>query len=93
MKIRSRRSQPVISYDEAATPVLDESQSQFCSIDDGAVRLLAPAGSGKTYALLHRCVSLTERSDKTKPRFLVFTFTRAARDRLRDRLTRIGGDR
>lgn len=70
----------------SAAPVLDASQAEFCAIDGGPVRLLAPAGSGKTYSLLHRCKALAERSDKTKPRFLVFTFTRAARDELRDRL-------
>jgi len=66
--------------------VLDPSQRRFCSIDDGAVRLLAPAGSGKTHSLLWRCKTLAERSDRVKPRFLVFTFTRAAREELRDRL-------
>ena len=65
---------------------LDDSQQHFCSVDDGAIRLLAPAGSGKTHALLWRCRALAERSGLTKPRFLVFTFTRAARDELRDRL-------
>jgi DNA helicase-2/ATP-dependent DNA helicase PcrA len=65
---------------------LDDSQKKFCLMDGGAVRLLAPAGSGKTLSLLWRCRALAERSDKTKPRFLVFTFTRAARDELRDRL-------
>jgi len=31
-------------------------------------------------------MTLAQRSDKVKPRFLIFTFTRAARDELRDRL-------
>jgi DNA helicase-2/ATP-dependent DNA helicase PcrA len=65
---------------------LDESQRRFCALDDGSIRLLAPAGSGKTHSLLHRCRALAERSDKLRPRFLVFTFTRAARDELRERL-------
>lgn len=65
---------------------LDPSQQQFCDLDGGAVRLLAPAGSGKTQSLLHRCRALAERSGRTKPRFLIFTFTRAARDELHDRL-------
>lgn len=75
-----------INFQDSLNPPLDSSQSQFCAIEDGSVRLLAPAGSGKTYALLHRCKYLAERSEKIKPRFLVFTFTRAARDELRDRL-------
>ena len=65
---------------------LDESQRQFCSIDGDSIRLLAPAGSGKTHSLLWRCKALLELSPKTKPRFLLFTFTRAARDELRDRI-------
>lgn len=65
---------------------LDPSQSHFCSIADSSVRLLAPAGSGKTHSLLHRCKALVEHSEKIKPRFLMFTFTRAARDELRDRV-------
>lgn len=65
---------------------LDESQRQFCSSDGDSIRLLAPAGSGKTHSLLWRCKALLELSPKTKPRFLLFTFTRAARDELRDRI-------
>ena len=65
---------------------LDSSQQEFCALEDGAIRLLAPAGSGKTHSLLWRCRELAERSDKVKPRFLVFTFTRAAREELWDRL-------
>ncbi len=66
--------------------MLDDSQKQFCAIEGGRIRLLAPAGSGKTLSLLWRCRALAERSGMTKPRFIVFTFTRAARDELRDRL-------
>ncbi len=65
--------------------VLDDSQKQFCSDPSGAIRLLAPAGSGKTYSLLWRCLYLNEISNG-EDRFLIFTFTRAARDELRDRL-------
>lgn len=65
---------------------LDDSQRTFCTIEDGAVRLLAPAGSGKTHSLLWRCWALAERSKDAKLRFLIFTFTRAAREELRDRL-------
>jgi len=64
---------------------LDDSQKQFCADPRGAVRLLAPAGCGKTYSLLWRCLNLYNIS-KEKPRFLVFTFTRVARDELRERL-------
>lgn len=65
---------------------LDDSQRAFCLAPGRAVRLLAPAGSGKTYSLLWRCLHLLETTVDTNPRFLIFTFTRAARDELRDRL-------
>jgi len=65
---------------------LDDSQLDFCNLEASHIRLLAPAGSGKTLSLLHRCKTLAERSPATKPRFLIFTFTRSARDELTDRL-------
>lgn len=74
------------SVEPSFSPSLDQSQLDFCTKDDVPVRLLAPAGSGKTTSLLHRCRVLAEVSDKTKPRFLVLTFTRSARDELNDRL-------
>jgi len=64
---------------------LDDSQRRFCSDPYRAIRLLAPAGSGKTYSLLWRCLNLYETSDEEQ-RFLIFTFTRTARDELWDRL-------
>ena len=68
---------------------LDKEQKRFCELEGGAVRLLAPAGCGKTLSLLYRCLHLAEKSSLEKPRFLIFTFTRAARDELRDRLRQI----
>lgn len=67
-------------------PGLDPVQLAFAQDPDTAVRLLAPAGSGKTHSLLWRCLHRAEASGKANPRFLLFTFTRAARDELRDRL-------
>ncbi|OPX24542.1 MAG: hypothetical protein B1H05_04990 [Candidatus Cloacimonas sp. 4484_140] len=65
---------------------LDESQERFCTSTASHVRLLAPAGSGKTLSLLWRCKRIAElQTDKTQ-RFLIFTFTRVARDELRYRL-------
>ena len=64
---------------------LDASQLRFCNERSSNVRLLAPAGSGKTTSLLWRCRMLSDaKSDSA--RFLVFTFTRAARDELRERI-------
>ena len=66
----------------------DPSQKKFCESADNFVRLLAPAGSGKTLSLLGRCLWLFEnKRGADKPRFLIFTFTRAARDELRDRVS------
>jgi DNA helicase II / ATP-dependent DNA helicase PcrA len=65
---------------------LDEYQQRFCQAPSGNFRLLAPAGSGKTQSLLWRCAELHRRAD-AKGRFLVVTFTRAARDELRARLS------
>ena len=65
---------------------LDSSQQQFSESDATHLRLLAPAGSGKTISLLWRCKRLhQQRQDRTQ-RFLLFTFTRVARDELRQRL-------
>ena len=65
---------------------LDEFQLPFAQDSRRALRLLAPAGSGKTHSLLWRCVQQWESAKKTKPRFLIFTFTKAARDELQDRI-------
>ena len=67
-------------------PKLDQSQQQFCEAPEGNIRLLAPAGCGKTLCLLYRCKHLAERSRRQRPRFLVVTFTRAARDELKARI-------
>jgi DNA helicase-2/ATP-dependent DNA helicase PcrA len=64
---------------------LDEFQRAFIEAGPGNIRLLAPAGSGKTQSLLWRCNEI-HRSTDGKGRFLVVTFTRAARDELRKRL-------
>lgn len=70
------------------TQQLDASQRQFCEAPAGNIRLLAPAGCGKTLCLLHRCKHLA-RQNRQRPRFLFVTFTRAARDEL---LARINAD-
>ena len=68
---------------------LDQYQQKFCLAPSQAhLRLLAPAGCGKTFCLLARCQRLGEiatLSNRTV-RFLVVTFTRAARDELETRL-------
>lgn len=64
---------------------LDHSQLEFCNSPSRNIRLLAPAGCGKTFSLLHRCRKLFEGSDSTH-RFLVVTFTKTATAELRERL-------
>lgn len=64
---------------------LDETQTAFVDARESDIRLLAPAGSGKTLSLLHRCVELDTRADGGSS-FLIVSFTRAARDELRARL-------
>lgn len=65
---------------------LDEFQLPFAQDTKRSLRLLAPAGSGKTHSLLWRCVQQWKSAKKSKPRFLLFTFTKAARDELKYRL-------
>src|SRR4051794_34576925 len=65
---------------------LDRSQLDFCNAPATNLRLLAPAGCGKTLSLLHRCKLLAEREERQRPRFLIVTFTVAARDELKTRL-------
>lgn len=66
---------------------LDQSQLDFVRSKERNIRLLAPAGCGKTTALLYRCLELARRSNG-KPRFLIVTFTKAAAAELKERLVR-----
>ena len=65
---------------------LNESQKNFCSSRVSCIRLLAPAGCGKTASLLYRCLHLLRRAGNSSPRFLIVTFTRTATVELVDRL-------
>ena len=66
--------------------LLDNSQREFCQAPVGNIRLLAPAGCGKTLCLLYRCKHLAQQSTSKRQRFLIVTFTRAARDELQSRI-------
>lgn len=61
---------------------LNRSQRKFCKEQDKKnLRLLAPAGCGKTYSILWRCRCILEnrkREGKPEPNFLVVTFTHSA---------------
>ncbi|MCY4079593.1 MAG: ATP-dependent helicase [Caldilineaceae bacterium] len=63
---------------------LDSSQLQFCRSKESNIRLLAPAGCGKTSSLLYRCSSLMSSSSNSL-RFLIITFTNAAAEEVKDR--------
>ena len=64
---------------------LNKSQQNFINCQDEFSRALAPAGSGKTATLLWKCLEDAKASD-LKNKYLIFTFTRVARDELRDRI-------
>src|SRR5690554_313517 len=66
---------------------VDISQKEFIETSFENIRLLAPAGSGKTLSILWRCKYLFEKYPEKPQRFLIFTFTRVARDELFDRLS------
>ena len=68
------------------TAQLNEAQTAFCEAPAGNIRLLAPAGCGKTLSILHRCLHLAQQGGQSRPRSLVVAFTRAARDELQSRL-------
>ena len=63
---------------------LDPSQLQFCRSTESNIRLLAPAGCGKTSSLLSRCSTLISQSSSSI-RFLIITFTNAAAEEVKDR--------
>ena len=69
---------------------LNTTQKKFCKVPYGKnVRLLAPAGSGKTFALLWRCKYISEKCKEKElpdPRFLLIAFTRAAKLEMESRM-------
>ncbi len=76
--------------DSCADTILNRNQKKFCKRPSGKnIRLLAPAGSGKTFSLLWRCKYIAEdhkSRGKVPPYFLIVTFTRAACLELENRL-------
>ena len=69
---------------------LNRSQKKFCNLPANKnVRLLAPAGSGKTYSLLWRCRYIADKAKEkgeTSPFFLLISFTRSAKLEMEYRL-------
>lgn len=66
---------------------LNQKQKDFCQDTNLKLRLLAPAGSGKTKSLLHRCLTQKKIYGADDPQgFLIFTFTKPASEELSARL-------
>ena len=66
---------------------LDESQKAFVEAPiDQNIRLLAPAGCGKTLCLLHRCKHVMQQAGSDTPKFLILTFTGTAGKELERRI-------
>lgn len=61
---------------------LTQSQSNFVFSNDKFIRLLAPAGCGKTSVLIEKARNI--RKNNPKSRIMIFTFTRGAADELRE---------
>jgi DNA helicase II / ATP-dependent DNA helicase PcrA len=74
-----------IDYDDQLK--LDKYQMSFIQSKDKNLRLLAPAGSGKTTALLYRCKYLYEKKMDPNQTFLIITFTNVAKDALENKLS------
>ena len=76
--------------DSVDDTTLNRNQKKFCKRPSSKnIRLLAPAGSGKTYSLLWRCKYIVDdhrRKGKIPPYFLILTFTRAACNELEERI-------
>jgi DNA helicase-2/ATP-dependent DNA helicase PcrA len=68
---------------------LDPSQREAVAAVSGPIRVLAPAGSGKTKSLLNRILNLLNRGVAAE-RILALAFNKKARDEMQDRLERRG---
>jgi superfamily I DNA/RNA helicase len=79
------RTLPAYSLDND----LDSSQAQAIASVSGPIRVLAPAGSGKTKTLVNRILHLLNQGI-TAERILALAFNKKARDEMQDRLDRRG---
>lgn len=79
------RALPAYAVDED----LDPSQGQAIRSVSGPIRVLAPAGSGKTKTLVNRILHLLNQG-VAADRILALAFNKKARDEMQDRLERRG---
>ena len=79
------------NFDDLAKEAgLNRSQKKFCKLPvKKNIRLLAPAGAGKTYSLLWRCRYIVDealKNGESAPNFLIISFTRSAKLELENRI-------
>jgi DNA helicase-2/ATP-dependent DNA helicase PcrA len=67
------------------TPEADEEQQRFIDSEAATIRLLAPAGSGKTQSVANRVIRRASKGESLS-RFLILTFDNAAASSLREKL-------
>lgn len=63
---------------------LNQGQLDFIQSTDKNIKLIAPAGCGKTFSILERCKYILKSNAKEK--ILIFTFTGVARDEILSRI-------
>ena len=66
---------------------LDSSQLEFVNSEAANIRLLAPAGSGKTTTLLYRCKRLLERTPGERVLFIFAMVSSSGWTPVRERLS------
>ena len=79
-RVQSNETPPLFEYSYEA----DEEQGRFIDGDESVIRLLAPAGSGKTQSIANRVI---KRASQGKPiaSYLILTFDNAAAESLRNK--------
>ena len=70
----------------------DEFQRKVIEDRDPAIRIVAPAGAGKTQTLINRMLSLVDDGTASPGRLLLLTFDKNAVDSARQKLDEAGGD-
>ena len=77
---------PTFSSEIDFTRDADEDQLAFINCDSRTIRLLAPAGSGKTQSIANRVLHYCTRESRSLDQFLILTFDNAAASSLRDKM-------